>query len=111
MRFTTGGDSNGSGFCGFITVPFARLVEVFGEPEESDGYKVSAEWVITFEDGTVATVYDWKATNLYEDYLPSPKTLRGMNYDQWHVGGFDSRAVDLVRQALDVAPALALKAG
>ena len=53
---------NSSGTClqGYINTHYYDLIETFGEPTESDGYKVDAEWIIEFEDGTVGTVYNWK---------------------------------------------------
>jgi hypothetical protein len=94
------GEINGTCLQGYVCVPFSKLVAILGEPEESDGYKVSAEWVLTFADGTVATIYDWKATDLYDSDNPSPAQLRAEDYDNWHVGGKSGRAVDYVRAFL-----------
>jgi hypothetical protein len=94
--------ADGTSFKGGIKVPFSRLVEVFGEPEESDGYKVAFEWSIQFDDGTVATIYDWKVTSLYDSDLSSPETLRAVNYDDWHVGGFSPAAVAKVKKVLGI---------
>lgn len=49
------------------------LRAVFGEPMESDGHKVSGEYVFASPDGSaVFTVYDYKATSLYDNDLPEP---------------------------------------
>lgn len=84
----------GTGLVGYVYTTYEELVKTFGEPItygefDSDG-KVSVEWVIAFEDGTIATVYDWKQ---YE--LGTPKG----GYD-WHIGGKDDNAVELVKDAL-----------
>jgi hypothetical protein len=62
---------------------YHQLVEVFGEPE-GGGDKTTAEWALEFEDGTVATIYDWKE---YE-------TPMGLYH--WHIGGLNNLAVDRV---------------
>tara|TARA_Y100001938_G_scaffold143413_1_gene216134 strand:- start:644 stop:964 length:321 start_codon:yes stop_codon:yes gene_type:complete len=57
-----------------IRVAPARLIEKFGTPIESDGYKVSGEYVFEDDEGYVFTVYDWKATTLYSpDYGMTPE--------------------------------------
>ncbi|HAT65157.1 MAG TPA: hypothetical protein DCS66_11235, partial [Flavobacteriaceae bacterium] len=45
-------NSNGTCLQGYINAHYYDLLETFGEPTESDGYKVDAEWYIEFEDGT-----------------------------------------------------------
>jgi hypothetical protein len=83
MKFTTNADANMTCLQGYIRATYSELVEVFGEPE-GGGDKTTAEWCLRFEDGTVATIYDWKEyeTPMYE-------------YD-WHIGGHNKKAVDRV---------------
>lgn len=102
MKFKVGSevDINGTHLQGYARVPFSRVVEVFGEPGEGDGYKVAFEWSIRFKDGTVATIYDYKVSSLYDDDQPTPQQLREREFDDWHIGGFSQRAVELVKQAL-----------
>jgi hypothetical protein len=82
---------------GYIVASYDRLVELFGEPTEGDGYKVDAEWLVEFEDGTVATIYNWKNGINYcgfdEGYPVEVIT-------DWHVGGHAFQAVRLVDDAL-----------
>lgn len=101
-RWTRGGNLVGTSRQGTIDVPFSRVVEVFGEPDtDVDGYKVAFEWAITFPDGTIASIYDYSASSLYDDDLPSPEQMRKDDYSDWHIGGVrDGRAVELVRAAL-----------
>jgi len=84
----------GTGLVGVVVTTYAELVKTFGEPIvygefDSDG-KVSVEWVIAFEDGTIASIYDWKQ---YELGTPMGE------YD-WHIGGKDDTAVQLVKDVL-----------
>ena len=50
----------GTSLAGYVDVGYARLVEVFGEPNEYDSYKTDAHWALRFEDGTIATIYNYK---------------------------------------------------
>lgn len=91
----------GTSFQGYLDVPFSRIVEVFGDPDpECDSYKVAFQWRITFADGTVATIYDYKSSSLYDEENPTPDQMRELNFSDWHIGGKSDRAVALVREAL-----------
>jgi hypothetical protein len=94
-------DLVGTHLQGELQIPFSRVVAVFGEPREADGHKVAFEWAITFADGTVASIYDYKASSLYlgEDG-PTPEQMRADDFSDWHIGGRSRRAVELVREAL-----------
>lgn len=85
MKFTTDADANMTSLQGYMQAYYHQLVEVFGEPE-GGGDKTTVEWCLEFEDGTVATIYDWKE---YE----TP-----MGKYNWHIGGRSQKAVDRVTQ-------------
>ena len=72
---------------GYITTDYATLVETFGESLGA-GDKTTQEWILVGEDGTVATIYDWKQYS-------TP-----MHKCEWHIGGRDYKAVELVQDAL-----------
>lgn len=90
MKFTKDANVNGTSLQGYMPAYLHQLIEVFGEPEYG-GDKTTVEWALEFEDGTVATIYDWKEydtpTHLYH----------------WHIGGESKRAVSLVTQAFKEA--------
>ena len=94
FRLGTSVEANGTSFVGYAQKQtLANLTSKLGEPRflsesEGDG-KVTCEWVIVGEDGTVATVYDWKmgATPVGEH--------------DWHIGGRSSRAVSLIHSILN----------
>jgi hypothetical protein len=90
MKFTTDANRNGTCLQGYITAYFHQLVEVFGEPELG-GDKTTAEWALTFEDGTIATIYDWK------EYATP------MGEYRWHIGGHSPAAVWAVIDAFEAA--------
>jgi hypothetical protein len=83
---------------GYINAHYYRLVDFFGEPMESDGYKTDAEWQIEFEDGTVATVYNWKNGLNYCGADGTPVEY----ITEWNVGGKNGTdAVNKVKTALE----------
>ncbi len=86
MKFTTDADVNMTSLQGYMPARYEDLVAVFGEPE-GGGDKTTVEWCLAFEDGTVATIYDWKE---YE----TP-----MGLYSWHIGGKNNLAVARVQQA------------
>jgi hypothetical protein len=86
MKFTTEADANGTCLQGHMPAYLHQLIEVFGEPE-SGGDKTTVEWCLAFEDGTVATIYDWKEYD----------TPTGLYH--WHIGGRSNLAVARVQQA------------
>lgn len=98
MKFKQASSYNGSHLQGYVDVGYDQLVATFGEPHsDGDGYKVQAEWELEFEDGTVATIYDWKQGDNYNGPGEgiSPQGIR-----DWHIGGFCKLAVTRVREAL-----------
>lgn len=72
-----------------IDCSFSQLVALFGPPLESDGYKISGEWLFTDKSGNVATVYDWKETSLYDSDYPTVEELRSQPVVEWHIGARD----------------------
>jgi hypothetical protein len=78
---------NGTCYVGSIVADYSLLVKKLGKPSASfDNYKTDAEWQIEFEDGTVATVYNWKNGKNYcgEDGLEVE------DIQSWHIGGCES---------------------
>ena len=82
-----------------FTAPYSKVVEVFGAPHsEGDGYKIDAEWYIEFDDGTFATIYNYKDGKNYNgaDGLPVEEIT------DWHIGGFNWQAGQRVHKAMGV---------
>ena len=91
----------GTSYQGVINTTYDEIVEKFGEPTMTDASpyeKVNAQWALEFdvptEDGDdfdthIVTIYNWKM-----GYIPTDKY-------EWHIGGFDFEAVDLVQKVLD----------
>jgi hypothetical protein len=89
-------NADGTSFHGNkIRLPYHSLVELLGEPNKDDGYKVDAEWLFKDRTGAVATLYNWKNGPNY--------TEQGRIEDikQWNIGGHESsQSLIIVMRAL-----------
>lgn len=99
MNFTTHNDNKidvgGTFLQGYITAGYRDLLAKFGPHLSGDGYKVDAEWNLLFDDGTVASIYNWKNG---PSYLGNTARLGAI--DEWNIGGSSSRAVEMVKEVL-----------
>lgn len=87
---------------GYVEASYEQLHKLFGEPlEHPDPYKVSSEWIIQFDDGSIATIYDYKETNLYDSCGPSVEEFRALPLYSWHIGGTSAEAVQRVQDIVD----------
>jgi hypothetical protein len=87
---------NGTCLQGYVSADYSALCERFGEPTNGDGYKVDAEWLVQFEDGTVATIYNYKDGKNYN----GADGLEVKDITDWHIGGITKRAVVLVEREM-----------
>ncbi len=83
----------GTSLMGTMNITFNSLVDLFGDPGPGDDYKTDAEWIIKFEDGTVATIYNYK--NGYA-YLGKHDGLHIVDITNWNIGGLNLKAYHLV---------------
>jgi hypothetical protein len=73
---------NGTSKQGRFSATFKQMVEAFGHPEEVENDdKITVEWNLKFEDGTIATIYD------YYGLLRDPK-----GGFLWNIGGHTEQA-------------------
>lgn len=81
---------NGTSRIGEIKLLYSDIVKAFGEPDESDEYKISGEWVFhNPETNEVYTLYDWKSTNLYDSFLPGVREFRNSKTPvTFNIGGY-----------------------
>lgn len=95
MKFATHNDDpsidiSGTSLKGYLRANYQALVEVFGEPIAGDiEDKVSCEWDVLFDDGTISSIYSWK------NYGMDPRDVLN-----WNIGGRDKNAVARVSEAL-----------
>jgi len=89
---------NGTSLIDCIDVSYSELKKAFGKPSKYfDNYKSDAEWVVQFEDGTVATIYNYKNGKNYCGVNGLPKT----KIRDWHIGGNSERAAELIKIILN----------
>lgn len=92
-KWRRGGERTGS-YQGSVTTTFDHIKSVLGDPisgPTNDPYdKVSCEWILTFKDGVVASIYDYKTGS-------TP-----MGEYAWHIGGNNKKAVDYVTHLLGI---------
>jgi hypothetical protein len=100
MKFTTHNEAvietSGTHLQGYIQANYADLIKVFGIPMVWDDYKSDAEWQVCFEDGTRATIYNYKNGKNYCGI----DGLDVQDITEWHIGGFDKKAVERVLEAV-----------
>ena len=82
-------------------VDFYRLIEVFGRPHNSDEYKSDAQWDIEFDDGLVATIYNWKNGLNYVGAIGKHHGKQLTDMTEWNVGGKDPKVVDRLMSMLE----------
>lgn len=102
MNYTTHNqadiDYNFTSLQGHIDAGYTELVTLFGKPTEGDAYKVDAEWVLRFDDGAIATIYNYKTGKKY----CGDEGLDVQQIRDWHIGGHDKKVVDRVQIILDL---------
>ncbi len=89
---------DGTALEGYITTTRRALAAKFGEPDMTGTIdnKITTEWVLKFEDGTIADIYDWKRD---WDDLGAPELDEVYT---WHIGGHGKAAVYAVTEALGI---------
>jgi hypothetical protein len=90
-------DVNGTSFQDTLWANYTDIVDTFGMPMEGDNYKTDAEWEILFENGTVATIYNWKDG---KNYCGEEDGLDVEDIREWHIGGHDGMCRELVKHAM-----------
>ena len=87
----------GTSLLGEIVCDYNKLKKLFGKPHSSDEYKVDAEWDIEFENGEVATIYNWKNGKNYN----GKNGLATSKITDWHIGGHRPYVVALIKEVLN----------
>jgi len=88
-NFKTEINASGTTLQGYIDITYDDLVKVLGK-EEGGGDKTLAEWSIEFDNGIIATIYDWKNTGWKKEDVTN-----------WHIGGYDGKCIDMIQQLFD----------
>ena len=73
----------GTSLMGYIEASYAKIVSIFGIPDDGDGYKVDAKWGIKLTSGHIATIYNYKDGKNYNGEEGTDVEL----ITDWHIGG------------------------
>ena len=99
MKYEKTTDIAGTHLQGYIDTTYENIVSVLGkEHHKGDEHKTEAEWCIKFEDGTVATLYNWKNGKIY---CGEEEGLDVQDITEWNIGGHSPRARDLLFSLLN----------
>lgn len=91
-------ETAGSHLIGVVVASYDMIKTAFGDPCGAfDDYKSQVEWSIEFEDGTIATIYDWKEGDCYHG---EGQGKHFSKVTEWHIGGFNQKAEDRVLEVL-----------
>ena len=82
---------------GGIEADYSLLTKLFGTPFSTPCHKTDAEWNVEFENGVVATIYNWKNGISYLGKHGTPTT----QINSWNVGGYDSESIRLIRDMIE----------
>lgn len=91
-------DYNFTSLQGYVDAKYDELVTLFGKPTNGDAYKVDAQWILKFEDGEIATIYNYKNGKNYN----GAEGLAVEQIDNWHIGGHKKLVADRVQIILDL---------
>lgn len=82
--------ASGASLRGYLKADFDMLVSRLGQPidEPSADGKVPCEWVLEFNDGSIATIYCWKTGTI------------PLDLHDWHIGGKGINVVEKVGKFL-----------
>ena len=98
MKYEIFEDTGGTYLQGHIDTTYENIVSVLGKQHHNgDDYKTDAEWNIKFEDGTIATLYNWKNGKNY----CGEEGCELEDITEWNIGGHSPRARDLLFSLLN----------
>ena len=98
MKYEKFEDTGGTYLQGHIDTTYENIVSVLGKQHHNgDDYKTDAEWNIKFEDGTIATLYNWKNGKNY----CGDEGCELEEITEWNIGGHNPRARDLLFSLLN----------
>lgn len=92
---------SGTCFQCLLYTDYSKLEDLLGPPIiMEDGYKTDVEWIIEFNDGAVATIYNWKDGKNY----CGEEGLEPHEIKEWHIGGSGILASNRVRAMFSEEP-------
>lgn len=96
----------GTSLEGYIACTYGQLTELLGNPDQGDQWATQVKWSVEFNDGTVATVYDYQ---ICKSYLGETGKDLVDNFD-WHVSGSNAQALQNIQNILGLDDDAVLRA-
>jgi hypothetical protein len=96
IKITPEADISGTSLQGGIDTTYKMLCKMFGIPEDGDGYKTDAEWVLTTPFG-VGTIYNYKDGKAYL----GDEGLDTEDITDWHIGGHNNETAIIIQTAIE----------
>jgi hypothetical protein len=91
IGFKLGGNANMTSLQGYIRTSYDVLRGCFGPTtDQHDDYKSDASWTVTFADGVVVTIYNWKDGHAY----CGADGLDVEDITEWHIGGHNGTGAE-----------------
>lgn len=88
----------GTSLKGYIDISYAELVEKLGEGTDYfDDHKCDAQWIIQFESGQIAAIYNYKDGRNYMGLDGKDKE----DLRDWHIGG---RGQNVLKKVSELFP-------
>ena len=97
MNYKKTDNVGGTFLQGYITIPYNSICNKLGEPSKADEYKSDCEWAVEFDNGTVATLYNWKNGI---NYLGREYGIPKEEITNWNIGGNTKDAVTQLENIL-----------
>ena len=81
---------------GHLDADYNTICKFFGQPLDSDGYKIDAEWHVRFADGGIAVIYNYKNGKAYlGESGPDVSEI-----EVWNIDGNSKEATSRVKNLL-----------
>ena len=96
IQITPEADISGTSLQDGVITTYNTLCNMFGIPEDGDGYKTDAEWILTTPLG-VATIYNYKDGKAHL----GNEGLDKKDITDWHIGGHNEKTAIIVQTAIE----------
>jgi len=106
MKLIKNNNMDGTHLVGEVETTYKNLVEKFGPPhydyktsDQLTDNKISVEWNLRFQKtNDVVTIYNWKDG---KNYLGDDEGDEVKNITDWHIGGYNSKVVTMIKEVIN----------
>lgn len=79
-----------------LVADYNTICKYFGQPLDSDGHKIDAQWIIRFANGDIATIYNYKNGKAYLGESGPDVSKNKV----WHIDGSSEESISRVKTLL-----------